>query len=75
MQRAKAMKLGLLTEPNLLQLQSNNRAMNRPICNNIKPEDVAAVRSREPLAKLEDLNLILGEDSLEWTCGVLWLFT
>ena len=53
MQRSMAMKLCLLTEPNLLQLQRNNRAMNRWICNNIKPEDGAAVRSRELLAKLE----------------------
>ena len=53
MQRSMAMKLCLLTEPNLLQLQRNDRAINRPICNNIKPGDGAAVRSRDLLAKLE----------------------
>ena len=51
-----------LTKTNLQHLQRNDRAMIRQICN-IKPEDVATVRSRELLAKLEldDLNLILRE--------------
>ena len=55
----------LLTEPNLLCLQHNYRAMIRQICN-IKPEDVSIVRSRELLVKyeLEDLNLILRERGL-----------
>ena len=39
---------------------SCDRAMIRQICS-IKPEDVATVRSRELLAKLEDLDLILRE--------------
>ena len=48
-------------------LQRNDRAMIRQICS-IKPEDVATVRSRELLAKLEleDLNLILREKWLRW---------
>ena len=53
-----------LTKGNLQCLQRNDRAM---ICS-IKPEDVATVRSRELLAKLqlEDLNLILRERRLRW---------
>ena len=53
-----------LTKTNL---QRNDRAMIRQICS-IKPEDVAAVRSSELLAKpeLEDLNLILRERRLHW---------
>ena len=45
----------------------NDRAMIRQICS-IKPEDVATVRSRELLAKLEleDLDLILRERRLHW---------
>ena len=41
--------------------------MTRQICS-IKPEDVAMVRSREFLAKLEleDLNLILRDRKLRW---------
>ena len=53
-----------LTKTNL---QRNHRAMIRKICS-IKPEDVATIRSRELLAKLEleDLNLILRESRLQW---------
>ena len=49
-----------LTKANLQRLQRNDTAMIRQICR-IKPEDVATVMSREVLAKLEDLNLILRE--------------
>ena len=53
-----------LTKTNL---QCSDRAMIRQICS-IKPEDVATVRSRELLAKLEleDLDLILRERRLRW---------
>ena len=57
-----------LTKTNL---QRNDRAMIRQICS-IKPGNVATVRSRELLAKLEleDLDLILREKaSLVWACG------
>ena len=56
-----------LTKTNLQRLQRNDRAMIRQICS-IKPEDVARVRSRELLAKLqlEDLDLILRERRLRW---------
>ena len=46
-------------------LQRNDRAMIRQICS-IKPEDVAMVRSRELLAMLEDLDLILRDRRLCW---------
>ena len=46
-------------------LQHNDRAMIRQICN-IKPEDVATVRSSKLLAKYEVLNLILRERRLRW---------
>ena len=53
-----------LTKKNL---QHNDRAMIRQICS-IKPEDMATVRSRELLAKLEleDIDLILRERRLRW---------
>ena len=56
-----------LTKMNMQRLQHNDRAMIRQICS-IKPEDVATVRSREKLAKLqlEDLDLILRERRLCW---------
>ena len=56
-----------LTKKNLQRLQRNDRAMIRQICS-IKPEDVARVRSRELLAKLEleNLDLILRETRLRW---------
>ena len=51
----------------LTNLQRNDGAMIRQICS-IKPENVATVRSRELLAKLEleDLDLILREKRLRW---------
>ena len=56
-----------LIEMNLQRLQRNDRAMIRQICN-IKPEDVATVRSSKLLAKLEleDLDLIFRERRLRW---------
>ena len=56
-----------LTKTNLQRLQQNDWAMIRQICS-IKPEDVATVRSRELLSKLqlEDLDLILRERRLRW---------
>ena len=56
-----------LTKTNLQRLQRNDWAMNRQVCS-IKPEDMATVRSRELLAKLEleDLDLILSERRLRW---------
>ena len=56
-----------LTKTNLQRLQHNDRAMIRQICS-IKPEDVALVRSRDLLTKLEleDLDLILRERKLRW---------
>ena len=56
-----------MTKPNLLRLQRNDRVMIRQICN-IKPEEMATVRSSELLAKLEleDLNLMA---LLVWACG------
>ena len=56
-----------LTKPNLQRLQHNDRAMIRRSCN-VKPENVATVRSKELLAKLglEDLDLILREKRLRW---------
>ena len=48
-------------------LQHNDKAMIRQICN-IKPEDVAMIRSSELLVKfeLQDLDLILRERRLPW---------
>ena len=60
-----------LTKTNLQPLQCNDWVMIRQICS-IKPEDVAAVRSSELLAKLglEDIDLILREKaSLVLACG------
>ena len=56
-----------LTKTNLQRLQGNDRATIRQICN-IKPEDVATVRSNELLAKLEleNLDLIFRERRLRW---------
>ena len=54
-----------LTKTNLQCLQCNDRPMIRQICS-IKPKDVTTVRSRELLAKLEDLDLILRERRLHW---------
>ena len=41
-----------LTRPDLQHLRRNDRAMIRQICN-VKPEDVATVRSKKLLAQLE----------------------
>ena len=56
-----------LTKQNLQRLQRNDRAMIRQICK-IKPEDVATVRSKDLLARLEidDLEVILREKRLRW---------
>ena len=56
-----------LTRPDLHRLRRNNRAMIRQICN-VKPEDVATVRSNELLARLEidNLDVILREKRLCW---------
>ena len=56
-----------LTKPDLKCLQRNDRAMIRHICN-IKPEDVATIRSNELLAQpeIDDLDIILKEKRLRW---------
>ena len=56
-----------LTKPNLQQLQWNDRAMIRHICND-RPQDIVTNRSNELLAQLgtEDLDLILKERRLCW---------
>ena len=53
--------------PDLQPLLRNDRAMIRQKCN-VKPENVATVRSNELLAQLEidDLNVILREKRLCW---------
>ena len=58
------------------KLQPNDRTLITQICS-IKPEDVATVRLRELLAKLEleDLDLILRESRLCWFRHVImWSF-
>ena len=54
-----------LTCPDLQHLRRNDRAMIRQICN-VKPENVASVRSKELLAQLEinDPDVILREKRL-----------
>ena len=56
-----------LTRTDLQRLRPNDRAMIRQICN-VKPENVATVRSNELLAPLEidDLRVILREKRLRW---------
>ena len=56
-----------LTKQSLLRLQRNDRAMIRQICN-IKPEEVATVRSTTLLSRLglEDLDLVLRVKRLSW---------
>ena len=56
-----------LTRPSLQRLRRNDRAMIRQICN-IKPEDVASVRSNELLTRLglDDLEVVLREKRLRW---------
>ena len=56
-----------VTKPCLKDLQRNDRAMIRQICN-VKPQDTVTSRSTELLAQLciEDLDLILKERRLRW---------
>ena len=56
-----------LASPDLQRLQCNDRAMVRQICN-VKPENVATLRSNKLLARLEisDLDVILREKRLRW---------
>ena len=67
-----ASKTWPLTKPNLQRLQRNDRAMIRQICN-VRPQDIVTTRSNELLVRLgiEDLDLILKESSMVWTCGTL----
>ena len=48
-----------LTRPDLQRLRRNDRAMIRQICN-VKPDDVATVRSKYLLAQLEIDYIIQG---------------
>ena len=56
-----------LTRPDLQCLRCNDRAMIRQICN-VKPENVATVRSNKALAQLEidDLDIFLREKRFHW---------
>ena len=56
-----------LSKPDLQSLRRSKRAMIRQICN-VKPENVATVRSNELLARLEidDLDIILRDKRLRW---------
>ena len=56
-----------LTSPDLQRLRRNDRAMIRQICN-VKPENLATVKSNELLARLEidDLDVILRGKRLRW---------
>ena len=56
-----------LTSPDIQYLRHNGRAMIRQICN-VKPGNVATVRSNELLARLEidDLDVIPREGKLCW---------
>ena len=56
-----------VTKPCLQRVQRNDRAMIRQIWN-IKPQNIATIRSTELLARLgiEDLDLILKERRLHW---------
>ena len=60
-------KRDLALDKDLHSLRRNNRAIIRQFCN-VKPEDVASVRSNELLAKLEidDLEVFLREKRLRW---------
>ena len=64
-----ASKTSPLTSPDLQPLWRNDRAMIRQICN-VKPGNVATVRSNELLARLEidDLDIILRVKRFVWTC-------
>ena len=61
-----------LTRMGLRRLQHNDRAVVGRV-RGVEPEDVATVRSRELLAKLqlEDLKLILRERRLGWFGGAI----
>ena len=61
-----ASKTWPLTKPNLQHLQHKDRAMRIGQICNIQQDDVATVRSRELLAKLdlEDIDLILRKEGL-----------
>ena len=61
-----------IDKPNLQRLQWNDWAMIRQICN-VKLQDTVTTRSKELLARLaiEDLDLILKDRRLHWTCGTL----
>ena len=56
-----------LTKQNCQCLQRNDRTMIRQICN-VKPQDIATIRSNELCVQLgiEDLDLILKEKRLQW---------
>ena len=56
-----------LTRPDFQRLRRNDTAMIRQICN-VKPENLATVKSNQLLARLEinDLNVILREKRLRW---------
>ena len=56
-----------MTRPDLQRLRRNDRAMIRQMCN-IKPEDVATVRSKKLLAQLEIhyLAVILRGKKIRW---------
>ena len=65
-----ASKTWPLTRPDPQRLWRNNRSIIRQICN-VKPEDVATVRSNKLFAQLEldYLDVILREKaSPVWTC-------
>ena len=73
----KARRYNLVLYPKIIQIStkphhtitnlSNDRTMIRQICN-VKPEDVATIRSNELFAQLEidDLDFILREKTLQW---------
>ena len=56
-----------MTRPNLQRLRRNDSAMIRQICN-VKPEDVASVRTKELFTRLGlgDLEVVLREKRLCW---------
>ena len=54
-----------ITKPCLQRLQRNDRAMIRQICN-VKPQNIATIRSTELLARLGIEDLILKEIRLSW---------
>ena len=54
----RASETGSLARPDLQRLRRNDRAMIKHVCK-VKPEDVAAVRSSEMLARLDLMTLTL----------------